>query len=133
MRDRYAKLRGTTLTELLVAVVVLGACASIILGAVVTGKSRATYAKRRALALALCCDQIESARSQSLLGNLTAGTTVTPVSLPGSVSVTVTTVSSLVSGYTNLYQVVSTATWNEGASARPDLVTLTTLMRSPDA
>jgi type II secretory pathway pseudopilin PulG len=121
------------MVEMLVAVVLLGVCTSIVLGAVVTGESRADYAKRRELAFALCGNQIANARTLSIGGTLAAGTTVSTSTLPGNIPITVTSVTTLMTGYTNLYQVAVTATWYENAQTRPDYATLSTLVRSPDA
>jgi len=126
--------RGTTLAELLVAVVLLAISASGIVACVVSSKRNATYAERRAIALAAATSVIERARADAASGTLAVGT-VGPVAvsgIPGSASYTCAV--ALVPGYTDLYDVTVHLTWKEHTRAgeRDDAVDLATRLRCPD-
>lgn len=78
-------------------------------------------------------DAIETQRATAYSSALTAGTTTTH-STPGgmSVSVTVTTTIALVTGYSDLYSVAVTGTWQDTIlNNNTGTITLTTYMRAP--
>lgn len=129
---RRGRLGGSSLIELLIAVIFLGIGATTIVSAVSTGATRALYAKHRETALALVQNQIDAVRITSRTSSLTVGTTVTTggaSNIPA--GVTVTTTISLVSGYTNLYDVAITATWPE--KSKTDSLKVETYVRAIDA
>jgi Tfp pilus assembly protein PilV len=136
VRIRVHRVRGTTLAELLVAVVFLAACTSAILGCVWSSQTQGGYASRRSAILAAVQAQIYAARAGARSSTLVVGTTTTQVTVSGLQStVPVVTTVTLVSGYTDLYQVSVTATWTEtaGSTTRTDKLTIATNVRSPDA
>jgi Tfp pilus assembly protein PilV len=124
--------RGTTLAELLVAVVFLAVCVSGIVASVASSQRNASYARRRALALATASCEIERARAEGKAGTLAvaAAAPVTISGLPGPGTYTRHVVKS--SGYSSLYAVMVTVTWSEPTSSgsRSDSLVLTTLVRS---
>jgi Tfp pilus assembly protein PilV len=128
------RLRGTTLAELLVAVVFLAVCASGILACMASARHNASYAGRRALALAAATSVIEGARANAEAGTLATGTTgpVPVAGMPPSASYTCTV--ALVTGYTDLYEVTVNLTWTDEAGHTPRVASLTlaTRMRCPD-
>ncbi len=129
-------MRGTTLAELLVAVVFLGVCVTSILACVTSSQEKATYAKRRAMVLGLLTDQMELARTSVLQNTIVAGVNTTNPTLTGLESaVTLTQTVVLVGGYTTLYSVTVTATWTEQMPnyTRAETMTLQTYVRLTDA
>ena len=125
--------RGTTLAELLVAVVFLAVCASGILACLASSRHNAGYAGRRAIALATATSVIEGARSNAANGALVVGTSgpipVAGIPAPASYICTV----ALVAGYTDLYEVTVNLTWTESTTrgSRGDSLQLVTRLRSP--
>ena len=129
-------LSGTTLVELLVAVVFIGICVSSIVSCVTNSAARSVYARRRILILGQARSALENSKSTAKTSALTPGTTFSVVSVSGfSGSATLTKTISLVSGYTNLYKVNVSITWTEKALGmnRSDSMTMETWMRAPDA
>jgi type II secretory pathway pseudopilin PulG len=136
VRTGARHLRGTTLVELLIAVVFLAICTSSILACVWNSQTQGTYANRRSAVLAAIQAQIYTARGQARLGSLTPGATTTPTAVQGlSSSLGVTTTISLWPGYTNLYLVTVSASWTEESRGvnRSDSLSISTLVRAPDA
>jgi type II secretory pathway pseudopilin PulG len=131
------RLDGTTLVELLVAVVFIGICVSSIVSCVTNAAARAVYARRRILMLGQARSAIESSRSTARTTALTTGAPIFILSgiagFTGTATMTKTT--TLVSGYTNLYKVNVTINWTEKALGinRPDSIVMETWMRAPDA
>jgi hypothetical protein len=78
-------------------------------------------------------DKIESERAVALTSALTTGTTTTSSTPTGmSSAVTLVTVIAKVTGYTDLYSVQVTGTWNnELVNGNSSSVTVTTYMRAP--
>src|SRR5579872_7393982 len=98
----------------MVAVGFLGAGAIALLTCVNTALSRELYSQRRALILAATQNQMDVARSQASFGTIATGSSIKMASAPGlEAGVTITTSIALQSGYTDLYLVNVTATWNE--------------------
>ena len=121
MALRISKQRGTSLAELLVAIIFIASCAGAILGSVSGSVQRSGYAKRRALALSQAKSTIESLRS-----------TVSLTGFGGPVAQT--RVISAISGHTNLFRVNVRITWADrgGGGSRSDDLTLETILRCPD-
>ena len=136
MRKAVLRLGGTTLVELLVAVVFIGICVSSIVSCVTNAAARSVYARRRILVLGQARTQIEQCRSTAKTSALTPGTTVLPMAITGFTGTpTMTKTITLISGYTNLYKVNISISWTEkslGAN-RTDTVVMETWMRAPDA
>ena len=126
--------RGTTLAELLVAVVFLAICVSGIVACLVTSRRNASYSGRRAIALAAATSAIELARADAASGALAEGTgePVAVPGIPGAASYRCAV--SLVPGYSDLFQVTVGVVWKENRRGveRNDSLTLSTWMRSPD-
>jgi Tfp pilus assembly protein PilE len=123
--------RGTTLAELLVAVVFMAVCVSGIVASVTSSQRNGSFVRRRALALAEATGEIEKALSEGKAGTLTAKTNaaVTVSGLPGPGQYVRKTQS--VSGYTSLYTVIVTVSWSEPTSdgSRDETLILTTVAR----
>ncbi len=117
------------------AVLFLGICASAILNTATSARSSATYATRRAALLARVEDEIDLARRIAVAGSLTTGTTTFTGAVSGVAgNVTITRTTTLLTGYTDLYDVVATASWTEPTSSgsRADSMTLQTYVRDVD-
>ena len=127
--------RGTTLVELLVASVFLGLCASAMLTAIASAQSKADVARLRSIALGLAQDEIANARSAAANGTLTIGTTATTRIDTGIRSVTITRTVAAVVGFTDLYSVSATVTFNRDVKGNTaaETVTISTMVRQPDA
>jgi hypothetical protein len=78
-------------------------------------------------------DQIETERTAALSAALTTGTTTTTKTPTGmSATITLQTIIALVSGYTDLYSVQVTGTWNDVlVNSHSSSIVLTTYMRAP--
>ncbi len=129
------KLRGTTLAELLVAVVLLGAAASVLLRSATTAQDRATYSKHRAIISSALRDLISTAHSYAYSGYLSSGSKVSTLVVQGIENpVTITGTATLISGYTSLYLITATATWDEISpyGDRHETMTFSTYVRVPD-
>jgi len=129
------RLDGTTLVELLVAVIFIGICVSSIITCVTNAAARSVYARRRVLILGQVRSAIEQSKSTAKTSALTAGTTISVISVPGLTgNATMTKTVTVVSGYTNLYKVNVTASWTEKALGinRSDSMVMETWMRAPD-
>ena len=125
---------GTTLAELLIAVVFLTVCVSGIVACVVSSRRNASYSGRRATALAAAAGVIERASADAANGNLTVGM-IGPVDVAGiPAPATYTRTVDLVPGHTCLYEVTVNLTWKEHSpgSERDAGVTLATRLRSPN-
>lgn len=136
MKSGQRVLSGTTLVELLVAVVFIGICVSSILACVTTSGKRSVYARRRMLMLAQARSEIERTKASGRTTALTAGSTNTSAVVAGFTgTATLSKTIALISGYTNLYRVTVTVTWTERSVgvSRNDSVSLETWTRSPDA
>lgn len=136
MKKAGSRLNGTTLVELLVAVVFIGICVSSIVGSVTNAAARAVYARRRILILGQARNALEQCKATAKKSALTPGTTIniwSPTGFTGTATCTQTI--TLISGYTNLYKVNETVTWTEKALGinRSDSMVLETWMRAPDA
>lgn len=136
MKSEQRLLGGTTLVELLVAVVFIGVCVSSILACVTTSGTRAIYARRRMLMLAQARSEIEKTKAQGRTASLTAANTTTSAVVPGFTGTASMAKSvALVTGYTNLYRITVSITWTERGvgTSRSDSLSLETWTRSPDA
>lgn len=93
----------------------------------------ALQAQDRMWVSGLVQDALDAQRAAALNAALTTGTTTTSSTPTGmSCSVRVQTVVSLVSGYTDLYQVAVTATYTDVAfNNNASTMTVTTYMRAP--
>lgn len=131
--SRARKTRGTSLVEILIAVVFLAVCASAILDAVWTGNLQASYAMRRTRVMGLLQDQLESLRGYAASGSLataTASASTTPPGFVGPVSISGTI--HLETNSLTLYDVTVTATWTEEGSfgTRTDTASLSTVIKN---
>ena len=137
MRRAGIRLGGTTLVELLVAVVFIGICVSSIVTCVTNAAARSVYGRRRILMLAQARAAIESSKASAKSSSLSTGTFISALSgiqgFTGTATMTKTV--NLVTGYTNLYKVNVTISWTEKALGinRSDSLVLETWMRAPDA
>lgn len=135
MALRISKQRGTSLAELLVAIIFIASCAGAILGSVSGSVQRSGYAKRRSLALSQAKSTIETLRSTGRTTALAPGTQVTAVTIPGfGGPVAQTRVISAIAGHTNLFRVNVRIAWADrgGGGSRSDDLTLETILRCPD-
>jgi Tfp pilus assembly protein PilV len=136
VRRANLRLDGTTLVELLVAVVFIGICVGSIVNCVTNAAARSVYGRRRILMFSVVRSEIERAKASAKSAALTPGTTFFSVSMAGFTgSGTETKTIALISGYTNLYKVNISITWTEKALGinRSDLMTMETWTRAPDA
>ena len=136
MKRAGARLNGTTLVELLVAVVFIGICVSAILSCVTNAAARSVYARRRVLILGQVRTAIEQSRATARTTALAPGNSISVLSIPGFTgSATMTKTTSLVAGYTNQYKVNVTVNWTEKALGinRSDSMVMEAWMRAPDA
>jgi Tfp pilus assembly protein PilV len=130
------RLGGTTLVELLVAVVFIGICVSSIVSCVTNAAARSVHAKRRILILGQVRSAMESTKATAKTSALTTGPTFFVLTMPGFTgSATMSKTITLQSGYTNLYRVNITVNWTEKALGinRSDSMVMETMMRAPDA
>lgn len=120
--------RGTSLVELLVAVVFLAVCAVPLLSMVVSSQVRSNEASSRAIALALAQDEIEGQRTSAQNVRPTVGTvTNTYPHLPGMRHpAKVKVITSAVPGVPNTFQISVRVEYDDKLSN----VTLTTLVKS---
>jgi prepilin-type N-terminal cleavage/methylation domain-containing protein len=127
------KRRGFTLIEMLACIVFLGVTVYPILGCITQSQARELNAQDQMTVLGLIQDQIEGQRAIAYTTALTTGTTnTTPTPTGMTATVTLSRVITLVSGYTDLYQVQVTGTWtNTAVPNRNGSITLTTMMRAP--
>lgn len=131
------RLGGTTLVELLVAVVFIGICVSPIVTCVTNAAARAVYARRRILMLGQARPAIETSKATARTSALTPGSQVFVLSgISGFTgTATMTKTITIVAGYTSLYKVNVTINWTEKALGinRSDSMVMETVMRAPDA
>jgi Tfp pilus assembly protein PilV len=136
VKKAIRRLDGTTLVELLVAVVFIGICVTAIVNSVTNAGSRAVYGRRRILMLSVARAELERAKSTAKTTALTPGTTFFSVNAAGFTGTgTETKTIALISGYTNLYKVTVSIAWTEKALGinRSDSLALETWVRAPDA
>ena len=128
--------RGTTLVELMVSVGFLGVGAVALLACVNSSVAMEGYARRRALILAAAENVVDGTRAAASMGTITPGASTQSLTLAGLQSAaTLTQTITLQTGYSDLYLVDVTATWNETPSAgitRTDSLELDTLIRTND-
>jgi Tfp pilus assembly protein PilV len=127
---------GTTLVELLVAVVFIGICVSALVACVSAGDKSSTNGRRRILMLAQARTEIEKSRSLARAAALSPSVVSYNAATSGFTgSATLSKQTTLISGYTNLYKVTVTISWVERSYgvSRNDSLTLETWMRAPDA
>jgi Tfp pilus assembly protein PilV len=136
VRKAQARLGGTTLVELLVAVVFIGICVSSLIACVETSNKRDVYARRRILMLAQARASLEASRAAARTAALTPGvTTANPVTAGFTGTASLIKTITLASGYSNLYKVNVQINWSEPAQGmnRADSLVLETWLRAPDA
>lgn len=101
------------MVELLMAVVLLSICATAIISAVGQTSKRASLAAEKALILAEAQNWMETTRAKAKLRTIIPGTGSTVMTITGvPFSVTRATSVALAAGYTDLYNVSVTMTWN---------------------
>lgn len=134
MSRRARKLAGTTLVELLICVIFLGLCAAAMLNAVSAAGRQASIAEEKLLALAVAKNELANAQAAAKTGTIVVGTTTTnPTDTGIKYPVSVKTVISAVSGYSDLYQVSSQVTWTaDTGAALSGQVTLETYVVTND-
>ena len=126
---RTRLVRGTSLVESLVAVLIIAVCATPILTAVSSSQERLTEAQQRLIVLQEVQSELDNQRSKARTGLMVVQALVRELNLPTlSDPIEMETSVTLVSGYIDLFQVRITATWASGSSP----VQLTTYMRCPD-
>lgn len=135
---RHNRRRGTTLAELLVAAVFLGAAASGLIGSTVYTAKRAEISRKRAVVLAVMKNELEAARAAAKTSNLSPSTRTVTYTKGGKLAnasgnalptdglpmstisiadkVTVTRKVTAISGMPKLFQVEVTGAW-EGDSS----------------
>lgn len=122
------------MVELMLAVLLLSICASAIIQAVSQTGKRANMAGQKALILVEAQNWIENCRAKGKLRTLVAGTSSVQIAVTGvPFPVTRTTSISLVSGYTDLFKVSVTMSWNANTTAdQSGSLTLESKVISPD-
>jgi len=125
--------RGFTLIELLACLAFLSLAVYPMLSCITWSLKTALRTQDQMWVEGVVLDQIETERTIALSSALTVGTTSTNKTPTGmSVSVTVQTVIALVSGYSDLYSVQVTGTWNDVLmNKNSSSIVLTTYMRAP--
>jgi type II secretory pathway pseudopilin PulG len=125
---------GTTLVELLVALVFLGLTVSAMLTSIASAQSRADLAKQRAIALGVAEDDLAAARSSANKGVIAPGTTTTTKSIAGMPTLTIKRVVVLAAGFIDLYNVTTTVSFTRSVFRvnRTESIVLATMMRVPD-
>ena len=123
--------RGSTLVEILIAVVFMAVAAGALLDAVWTSNAVSTYSIRRSRILATLRDALETARGTASAGTLIVGVTTVNLSLvgiPEPVSVT-TTIAFRATSMT-LYDVTAEAVWYDETTGRvrTDTLSLATVV-----
>lgn len=130
---RRSKKRGTTLVELMACLVFLSLAVYPMLACITGSQTRALNAQDRLLVLGALEDKIETQRGIALTLALTTGTTSSTTTPTGLVSsLTITQTITLVTGYSDLYQVSETGTWGSAVLPwRNGSMTISTYMRAP--
>lgn len=133
MQRRRRRVRGITLIELLVAVVVLGIIAAPILGCILFVRQSMVDARTEAKVQSALRDAVYSTAA----GGKTISLTLTNIvgatqRLLGGTDLVVTTSVTRVSGYSNLYSIKATATWTQyNTNGRAQTSSLETYVISP--
>ena len=131
-RSRKEK-RGTTLVELLVCLTFLSLTVYPMLSCVTYSIRNSQRSQEQMVVMGLIQDALDTQRATALSSALTAGTTsvnYTPTTT--NTQVTVTTTIALVTGYTDLYQVTVTGTWNDATvNFNNSSLVISTYMRAP--
>ncbi len=132
---RGNRARGFTVIELLASLTFLSLCAGPMVTAISNGEMLALNAQDRALVLGTIMDQIDTKRSTALTTALTTGTTNSTVTVSGVyTTVALTTVISLVSGYSDLYSIDVKGSWgNQTIPNRNGSIEIITYVRAPHA
>lgn len=128
--------RGTTLVELMVSVGFLGLGAVTLLACVNESLNNEAYARRRARILAAAQDVMDTTRATAHTGTVATGVTTKTIDVTGlQTGATITQTVTLQTGYSDLYEVNVTATWNERpgiGQTRADSIVLDTFVRAYD-
>lgn len=127
------KKRGTTLVEVMVALVFLGICASTLLAAVNRSQITASVAQDRLAAFSLAQAQIQAIRATARTAALSPGITASSATVPTiSTQVAVTKTITAVPGYSDLFKVQIQATWGDSSNpTRAGRAVVSTIMRAP--
>ena len=123
--------RGSTLVEILIAVVFMAVAAGALLDAVWTSNAVSTYSVRRSRVLAALRDSLETARGTAFAGTLIVGVTTVNLSLAGIPKpVSVTTTIAFRATSMTLYDVTAEAVWYEETTGRvrTDTLSLATVV-----
>ena len=124
---------GFTLVELLCCLAFLSLAVYPMLSCITYSIKSVLRAQDQMMVMGLVQDAIENQRATAYTSALTPGTTSTTSTPTGMLeSVTVTTTIALVSGYTDLYSVQVTGTWQDASiNGTTGTITVTTYMRAP--
>jgi prepilin-type N-terminal cleavage/methylation domain-containing protein len=133
MRGRHRGVRGITLIELLVSIVVLGIIAAPILGCIVFVRQSMADARTEAKVQSALRDAVYSTAASGKTIALTVTNLVgTTQRLLGGTDLVVTTTVTRVSGYNNLFSIKATATWTQSnTNGRAQASSLETYVISP--
>ena len=122
------------MVELLMAVLLLSICATAIISAISQTGKRASMAAEKTLILAEAQNWMESSKAKGKMRTLVAGNTSVQLTITGvPFPVTRATSIALVGGYTDLYRVSVTMTWNANTTRdQSGTLTLESKVVSPD-
>jgi len=127
------KSKGFTLVEMLACLTFLSLSVYPMLSCITYSIKSVLRAQDQMMTMGLVQDAIETQRSNAYSAALTPGTTTTNSTPTGmSVSVQVTTVITLMTGYSHLYSVAVTGTWQDTiTNGTTGTITITTYMEAP--
>lgn len=130
---RRGRTHGFTLVELLACLAFLSLAVYPMLSCITWSLKTALRTQDEMWVEGVVLDQIETERTAALSAALTTGTTTTTKTPTGmSATITLQTIIALVSGYTDLYSVQVTGTWNDVlVNSHSSSIVLTTYMRAP--
>ena len=126
--------RGVTYIEVIVAMAFVGICTATLVDSVAFSTAMIGYSERRAVIQSSLQSMIDEIRSGALSALPTSGTSNSTFVVSGSRTVSVSVVSTPVSGK-NVAQIVVTATWPEARGTRSftDSMSFELYVRGPDA
>lgn len=122
------------MVELLMAVLLLSICATAIISAIGQTGKRASMAAEKTLILAEAQNWMESTKAKGKMRTLVAGTSNVQIAVPGvPFPVNRSTTIALAAGYTDLYCVSVTMSWDPNTSRdQAGSLTLESKVISPD-